>query len=94
MNFPPLAAQWVAADAGVAVEENVADVVMTNLELCGVAADLVHIPAGDGLIPSGPGHHRLWQGLAHAEEGHYYFAFRVHCCSHSRQEPPWTACKQ
>ena len=41
LNFPPLAAQWVAADAGVVLEVEAGDVVIANFELCGVSADLV-----------------------------------------------------
>lgn len=41
LKFPLLAAQWVAADAGVVLEVEAGDVVITNLELCGVGADLV-----------------------------------------------------
>lgn len=42
------------ANAGIVMEEKVADVVIANLKLCGVAADAVPCPVGDLLTASEP----------------------------------------
>lgn len=79
------------AGAGVVMEEEVADVVMMYLELCGVAADLVCGPAGDRLAAFGPQHHSLGRGLADTMEGDHYFAIGRNRGSHHWQEFHWTS---
>lgn len=54
LHCPPLAAQWVAAGAGVVIVQKVADIVVANLKLCGVVAYLVCCPIGESLAVCGP----------------------------------------
>lgn len=51
-----MAAQWVAADACIVVEEEVADIIMVNVELC-AADDLVGCPVGECSVAVGPQHY-------------------------------------
>lgn len=90
LNFPPLAAHWVAAHAGEVLEAGAGDVVIANLELCGVGADLVSCPVGDSLAAFGPGHHSLRRGLADAVDSDCYFFVSVDCGFHRWLELDWT----
>lgn len=54
LNLPSLAAQWVAAGASEALVKKEVDIVILNLKLCGVIADLVCCPIGDTFTASGP----------------------------------------
>lgn len=84
------AAQWIAANARIVVKEEAADIIMVNVKLCGVADDLVCRPVGDCFAAVGPKHHGSRRCFADTADADHYFAFRVHCGSHSWQKVGWT----
>lgn len=63
---------------------------MVNVKLCAVAEDQVRCPISDCFAAIVPQHHSSGWCFADTADTDHYFAFRVHCGSHSWQEVGWT----